>query len=218
MKDKTAWLAGASGLISLALLYAGYRTTGFQQDVLVSLFSTFLGAAIGLAVVNVFLDRRSKRIAAMPLAQLIQGPIAQFHDDFFITLGRNKFGTARFNELIDDYQNNGRDPVALSPEQRQGISEIIDEHKDRILQVTSDIDARLTDLINVLGWSFDANIISSALTCKQNISQFRAHIDPDTDRDRLRRIEMYLDIDAAAGGALERLYNVLGTSLRKGRE
>jgi hypothetical protein len=208
------WLALGFLVLSALLLWLASRQDPFISNVMLALFSATVSIAIALFIVNFLVDQRSKRIAAAPLVRLVQGPILHLHNEYFIRLGREKFGTHQFNSLIDAYQNNGRDPIALSPDQRERISEMIEDNKSEIISAAKSIDVRLSDLITVLGWSFDAKIIASALTCKQNISEMLSNIDPLDDVQRLKRTEMYLDIDASASGVLKRLVEVLGEDLK----
>lgn len=212
LKKQIIWIASAFGLLSLFALYIGITSEGKISEFSVSIFTTFLSLSIGLFLVNVFIDQKSRKVAAAPLARLVSLPIMSFHNDF-IKWGREKFGTADFNRILDIYSENNGDPIALSPDQRSRMSQIIVENKDLINDHFRLIDERMSDLINVLGWSFDAKIISAALNCKQNIAEFYENLDAVSDAESLTRIEMLFDTDSSSGALLEYLFSVLGQSL-----
>lgn len=215
LKKYILWIAVGFAFLTIAAFLAALGSDGFLSNAFLGIFSAFLSVTLALILVNIFIDQRSRRVAAAPLARLVSPPIIRFHNDF-ITWGRDRFGTARFNAMIDTYQDNGHDPVAFSPEERSGMSDMIDKNRDGVEKHFGIIDARMSDLIDVLGWSFDAKIISAALDCKQNIAEFLANIEPLDELQRNKRVEMYLDTDAASGAVLQRLYEVLGRELQFG--
>jgi hypothetical protein len=215
VKRYIGWMASGFLVLSGVFLVISAQFSGFWSDVSLSIFSALLSVTFALLLVNIFIDQRSRKIAAAPLTRLVSSPIVTFHNEF-ISYGRQRFGTANFNSLLDLYQANKRDPIALSPDQRAGMANLIDDNKDVIVSRVKEIDDRMTDLINVLGWSFDAKIIAAALNCKQNIAELMANITPKDDSENLSRIEMYLDIDGTAGAVLQLLYKVLGKELEFG--
>lgn len=199
-------------VLTIASLWGALETEGNNSNLLFSTFSIFGSVGLGLFLVNFLVDQKSRRIAAAPLSRLVSLPIMSFHNDF-IRWGREQFGITSFNAILDEYAANRGDPVALSPEQRDGMDKILDKNSAMIDEYFSLIDERMSDLINVLGWSFDAKIISAALSCKQNIAEFNENHDPTDASSRLKRIEMYLDTDGTSGAVLEHLYAVLGQPL-----
>lgn len=213
MKRYVIWLGVVFLLASALLLWAAKITTGFTSNALLAVFSASVSVGVALIIVNFLIDQRSRRIAAAPLVRLVRGPIADLHNDF-ISFGREKFGTAQFNTIIDAYEDNDCDPVAWSPEQRAALSEMIDQKKDQIVKAVGVVDSRLSDVISVLGWSFDAKIISSALHCKQNIAELLARIDPCDEAQRLKRTEMYFDLDTSASYVLKYLCDAIGEDLQ----
>jgi hypothetical protein len=207
-KLSIAFLVGA-----VVALVAAYYAGSFAQQALLNVFGTALSAAVGLFIVNVVLDKKSRRIAAGPLMQLIHEPITYYHNDLVIEAGRNKFGIPNYSKITDAYNANRGNPQVLSQSERIMFNELIEENITEINACIDDIDSRLSDMINVLGWSYDAKIISSALHCKRNILGFKSLANPANDAEKLRRIEYYIDIDTSSSAVIVTLANIYGKSI-----
>jgi len=149
-------LASAKLVIAVASLLAiacgvwAYFQTGYWQSLLLGLAGTSLSLSIGLIVVNLYLKLQEKRQAAIPLFKMIVPGIREFHNDYFIEKGRLKFGTPEFNALIHAYQDNKRDPKALSPAQRTGLYEIIESSRDDVVELLDKIDDQLKEMSFIL--------------------------------------------------------------------
>ncbi len=202
----------AFGIVTIASGLLATFLVGLAQQFAFSVFSAALSVTMAIAIVNVILDQKSRRLAAGPLARLVALPITDHHNSQ-ITWGREKFGTADFNALITKYEANGHNPIAFSPVERDQIDEMIDANIGDIEDQHNLIEERLREMIGVLGWSFDARIIAAALTCQQNIAEFNQNNPPIDDETKLKRIEMYIDIDSSATAALEFLVGVLGEQM-----
>lgn len=204
-----------AGLAVLAAVFGTgvFVTSGTLRDVILAIFGSLLGLISAALFTNVYLDRRSRRIAAAPLAQLVNEPIVRYHNDMFIELGRKTFGRGEFNRLIEMYDKNGRSPQAFSPAERAALSQMIQDNLAEIEWHVVQIDARMSDLITVLGWTFDPHIVGSALMCKYNISKFLLAKDGKNDDEQGSRIETYIDIDATASGVVRRLYGLINHPL-----
>jgi hypothetical protein len=199
----------------LLTVVSGFFTasqSGLAQQFGLAIFSASLSVAMAVAIVNLLLDQKSRKLAAGPLARLVSLPIVKHHNAQ-ILWGREKFGTADFNKLIDKYESNGHNPIAFSPSERDQFAQMISENIKDIESHHTVIEERLREMIGVLGWSFDAKIIAAALNCQQNIADFRLNNPPEDDNARLKLIEMYIDIDSSATTALSCLYAVLGKEM-----
>lgn len=213
MEHQIKRLAIAFLIGAMIALLAAYYAGSFVQQALLNVFGTALSAAVGLFIVNVVLDKKSRRIAAGPLMQLIHEPITYYHNDLVIEAGRNKFGIPNYGKITAAYNNNGGNPQVLSQPERAMFNELIEENIVEINSCIDDIDSRLSDLINVLGWSYDAKIISAALHCKRNILGFKSLSNPVSDTEKLKRIEYYIDIDTSSSTVIVTLSNIYGKSI-----
>lgn len=212
MTRYTLWISLGFFVLSALFLYASYVSVGWLQSALLGGFSTFLGASVGLVLVNVLLDKRSRRIATGPLLYLVMGPINRYHDELFLDAGWKKFGKDAFGVRINEFQNNDRLTTAWSPEDRRKMVELVEDQAESITETIDEIDLRLSDLLSVLGWNFDAKIVAAAITAKQEISIFRAATPPSSDEEAQTRVKAYFDIDAAANTVVHRLAEILRIS------
>lgn len=151
----------------------------------------------------------------MPLALLIETAVNRLHNDYFIGIAHNKFGSTRFSSLIDDYQNANRSPNAFSPEDKNALSIMILDHKDQIRAAVQDLDQRFSTLISVLGWSFDAKVVAAALEAKRNASELIAALDSEDPDQSDRLIEHWFDVDLTANATRRFLAEILELDLNK---
>jgi hypothetical protein len=202
-------------LAAIIAATAGYFTQGYWQALLINLSTTFLGLSIGLIVINHFLNRQEKRQAAIPMLEMIHPYVSELHNDHFIDPGRLKFGIPGFNALIDAYEQNGRTPAALSPEQRNGLYDLIKEHRLQATLLMDTIHDQLKEMTSLLGWSFSPRIITVSMRARLEIIKFKTLDFSDSDEAKLRACELYLDIDSICGGVLIEINSLLGLSVNQ---
>lgn len=202
-------------LCSAATAYAAWQfRTSWQSNLWLGASSAFFSVAIAVFVASVFLDYSARKKASGPLLLLVNTPIKKFHDDFFIQAGWDEFGKAEFGRHIDVFQENGRNCDAWSPEVRQRMVDLVERQEAEMVETLEQIDARLTDLINVLGWSFDPNIIGAAIQAKLNIAEFYSITPPKDDGDKRKRVELFFNIDASSNASVHMLYETIGGKRR----
>jgi hypothetical protein len=208
LRGQTLWLALAACAVSFAAAIGAYYANGYWQNLLLSVFGAFLSVLIALIVVNILLDRKSRKVAAGPLLGLVQDAIANFHNNYFMKVTIEHFGSADFKILLGKYSSNKANPNCFSPDERHKLAAMIEKNIIPMKEALSSVDDKLSVLVSVLGWSYDAKIIAAALTCKRNIAQFLS-ISNGEDADlSLRRTELYLDIDASAAAVIDMLANI----------
>lgn len=212
MQKLAYWIVLVFAILTTLSFAGAYAATGFLQNLALSFGSAFLSITLAISLVNLLLDQKSRKTAALPLARLVSLPIMAYHNDH-VDWCRNAFGIDEFEKMLGKYEKNNKDPIAFSPMEREVISNLIDAKMENILQHYDFIYERLQGMIGVLGWSFDADIISAALHCQQNIAEFRENMNPDDEKQKLKRIEMFFDVDSSSGGVLMRLFEVLEKEL-----
>ena len=201
------WLTTIVGIIGCV---AAYWMPPFFQGLLVEVGVTLLAFAMGLSFINVYLNTAEKKRAAIPLLQMIAPALSKLHNDFVIEKGRIEFGTPNFNALLDTYQENNRDPKALSPQQRDGLYNIVKTNRTDILNLIGELHDQLKEMSFILGWSFSPVVIRASLDCRLNIVKLQNLNFDDTTQAKLDACELFLDIDAQANAVLDDLKGLLG--------
>src|SRR5437870_11156574 len=115
-----AFSVGALVIAALTAWRAYLDTDPFRRDLLVGTSTTFLGVAIALAIVNVYLHEKSKQEAGNSLLKLIGPPIADYHNTFRRE-GQNLFGKTQFDQMIDRYVEANGNPNVFGPDERNKI-------------------------------------------------------------------------------------------------
>lgn len=187
----------------------GWKTTGYIHELLVGLFGTFGGLAAGLFVVNFYIDKGARKLAAASLALLIETAVNRFHNDYFVGISHARFGSTKFGSMIDDFVKAKRAATAFSPDDRAALKEMILGHRDQIKLALQDLDQRFSTLITVLGWIFDSKIIAAGLETKRNASELIAAFDSEDPDQETRLIEFWFNVDASANSTRRFLAEVL---------
>ena len=204
-----------SFIASIAAGVGGYYapSQGYWQALLINLATTIFGLGVGLVVINHYLSRREKKMAAIPMLKMIEPSVGELHNEFFIKPGRLKFGIPGFIALIDAYHDNGHTPDALSPEQRNGLYELIKQHRAKSLVLMESIHDQLREMTSLLGWSFSPKIITISMQVRLDIVNFKNLELDDTDKAKLKACELCLDIDAGCGNVLDEIHKLLDHSV-----
>ncbi|MCH7686316.1 MAG: hypothetical protein IH899_06505 [Planctomycetes bacterium] len=197
-------LAVASGI-------GAYFCSGFCQSALLSTAEVLAGLGLALVVVNGFLNQDERKRAAVVLLRMVHEDVVEYHR-LFIQKGRDKFGIPVWNGIIDSMNENQRKPEALAPEQRQQVTEMIDENSESLLVTTKSIDERFREVSYVLGWNFHPSVTRDCMQTRLEIDKFRTLLSSeDLDEEQcLKKIELYFDIDANASAVLDRLARICG--------
>lgn len=203
-------IAILSFLLAIGLAAAGYfASSAYIGGLLANIASTFLGLSIGLYIVNIYLDRESKRAAVTSLLKLI-APSIQGHHNALLHEAWNRFGKPQWGEIIGRYTENGGDPRALTPEERQKIYDMVKAGKVKYDSTFTTLEAELKELALILGWSFDPGILSASFNCRYAITKLRAATFDDSEEAKLEVCEHFLDTEFTSSLVFHGLVELLG--------
>jgi hypothetical protein len=180
--------------------------------------SASLAVFLGLVTVNLVLNSRDRRMAAAPLLSLIANLHEKLHNELFIRAGWDKFGSARFGQLIDMYTESKGSPEAFAPEELESLYQMIISKKAELIDVYSKIEANARDMAAILGWGYDARILGAILSVRSNILSFMnllalpAHDQPS----KKKIVEHYLDIEGSMSAWGMGLAKKLGSGVKFG--
>ncbi len=209
MKGKELIATGGALFAAIIVATIAYFTSGYWTSLFLNLASTLIGIGVGIALINVYFDVKSRRRAIQPLLQLITPSIAKVHNSL-LRRGFDNFGMPQFKEIMDRYHVNNRDPRALSPDERNKLYDIVKSDKNGVLALYDMLESDLRELTIVLGWSFDPQILASAFACRYAITKMRSVVFDDSDQCKLDVCEQFLDVDGAASLVFARLVKVTG--------
>jgi len=204
--------------IGLYLIVGAYWLTGYFQNVALAISSVALGFGIAFLVVNVFLNEEEKKKAAMVLLQLVHESIVKNHEEIFLGKGRDAFGIPEWSSIIQAMNANGRNPDALSPEQRTKVIELIRNQESEIIEVYLSIEEQFKEIGYILGWSFSPQLVRDCMLTRMEITEFRVliSIENPSDEQKMKIIEKYFDIDADSSSVLVLLASILGHDIVNG--
>ena len=200
------------GAIAAAIFAS--RSSGFTQSLLLSTAEILAGFALALFIVNGLLNQEERKKAAAVLLQMVHRDIIDYHN-LFIGAGQDTFGIPVWHGIIDAMNTNRRKPEALAPEHRNQVLEIIAAHSDTISPLLKSIDERFREVTYVLGWTFDPKLTRDCMLTRLEIDQLRTllALNEPTPEQKLKKIELYFDIEADSTAVLKNLAQVCGVKL-----
>lgn len=209
MKGKEWILAIVFLLVAVAFAVTGHRVTDYWQALCINLATTCLGLAAALVVLNVYLDLSTRKAAIRPLLQLV-APTMRDHQNALLDTAWNRFGKPQFKEIITRYTKNNGDPRALTPQERNGIYEMVKEDRDSLFARMDKLELELKELALLLGWSFKPGILKSSFSCRYAIVRLRAIEFDDSDQSKLDACEHFLDLSFMAHSVFAQLVDFIG--------
>ncbi len=196
--------------LAVSLGIASYRVSNpFQEAWLIELASLALGLSLALFIVNIYLDRKSRRAAVTPLLMLV-APSIRDHNNAFLKDVWDLFGKPQFDALMRRYAEYHRDPKALSSDERERLYAHIKSRWAPLAPVLDRLDNDLRELSMLLGWSFSSRVLGSCFACRFAIASLRQITFDDSSEAKLRAVEQYLDIASSAFAVFDALVHMLG--------
>lgn len=181
-------------LAALAGVAAYYSTSNFFQSYLIEVSATFLSVAVGVVVVNIYLDRASRKGPTKLILALSNEAIVSFHNTY-INLLLTKFGKSELQAFADIYINTNGDPKALSPNIRSQIYELAKMKENELTKLLHDLEGALTEITSLAGWDLDTQLLESTLKARTAIRQYRKLSFDDSDDAKEKLTEALLNID-----------------------
>ena len=197
-------------ILGVAIIYYGERlTSSYYQSVAANLGTGVIALAAGIALVNVYFDYHARRRAVRPLLKLVTPSIQKHHNDL-LQEAWNVFGKPQFGELLSRYASNNGDPLALAPDERRKLYDMVKPKKKTHDDLLLKLDAELKELSFILGWSFDASILESSFSCRFAITKFLTTTCDDTDQSVKDICEQFLDIAFMSHQVFDGLVTIIG--------
>lgn len=207
LKEKLIWINAV--LFVAAGVGAHFAPILFWQPMLINLSTTFFAIAAGVIVVNIYLDRDSRRGAVVSLLQLSDRAIADFHDAF-LEMVWTRFGKDEWDEIIDGYVRGNGDVMTIKPGYRKWLYELAKDRRDKFSPMIQDLDDSLQEIISLVGWSLDAELLAFALRGRNAIRLYRGIPYDDTDEAEAKITEHLIDMNLQASFARSRLMDLSG--------
>jgi hypothetical protein len=214
IRGKEVGLSLTSFAVGASIAAGAYFTEGYWQSMLLDLAIAFVALGAGLMVINFYLDMRARKSALEPMLELVEESIQQHHNDLMDRAWAS-IGKPQFSDLVDRYVERGRDPLALTPSERDAIYEMVKSDRDNLHRLQDHLDEQLKELTLILGWSFDPRILQHAFSCRSAIARMRTLDFDDTDATKREVCQMFLDIDISAFGLHGHLAEAIGLKARE---
>lgn len=191
---KIRFTIAATFLFIICAIGAYYAPLIFWQPLLINIATTFFAAAVGIILVNIYLDKESRKGAVVSLLQLSQSAIADFHDHV-LDLAWTKFGKDEWGDLIVAYVKSEGDAMTIKPGFRQWIYELAKPDSQKLGPLIQKVDDSMQEIISLVGWSLDPDLLAFALRTRNSIRLYRGIPFDDSEEAKCKITEHLLDID-----------------------
>lgn len=153
------------------ILFAG-RLKGYWQNLSLTLSSVALGLGAALLIVNWLLNTKERSAAASVLVTLVREDVTRYHE-LFTKKGHAKFGIDNWSAILNNMNQEYKDPTVLRDTDKDTIVRIIAENKDRLRDITSEIQKKFRELSLMLGWDFHPDLFEDVLVGRSEIYRFQ---------------------------------------------
>jgi hypothetical protein len=209
IRGKEVVLAAASFTAGVGMAAAAFWVEGYWRSMLLDLGMVFVTLAAGLIVVNLYLDRSARKSAMEPLIELIETSIQEHHNDL-MDKAWERIGKPQFNQLVDRYLENDRDPLALTPDERDAIYNLVKFNRENLALLHHRLEEDLRELALIMGWSFDPKILEHVFRCRYSIARMRNVSFDDSDAAKREVSGLLLNIDLDAFSVHSHLAHAVG--------
>lgn len=208
MKLRVAALIGIIGLAFFVVAF--FVTRAPWNSFFLGLSGNMITLALGIVIVNQYLESRTRKSAVRSLLAMSDQYIASFHN-YWLNLCWAKFGRDQFGDIAEEYiSSNGR-PNALRDDVRESIYDIY-KNNTQLHEHIRKLEEALIELSRMAGWSLDPSILESCLNARTSISKLGAVPLDDSSKSKSKITEHLLDTDLQTGMVRAALMNVAGVT------
>jgi hypothetical protein len=176
----------------VVLILGAHQKDTYIQSLYANGGVTFIGLAVALWIVNIYLDRRSRNAAKHALFELVGESLSDINNKF-LRCAHDYYGSPKLDELTDTFQKNERSATALSLNQRAELWRLLQNNSTTLDPLLQRLDGELKELCNLVGWSFDPRLLYLAVSCRTAIAQYTRTKSGTSDDDIKLGCENFLE-------------------------
>lgn len=184
------------------------------NNLLVGLAGNLFAVALGIVIVNQYLESSSRKRAVKALLTLSDQVIAEFHNHW-MNICWAEFGRDKYGEIAAEYIRSNGKPEAIKEEVRHQIYAIYKD--DLVLQnYVRKLDEVLAEVSRLAGWSLDPSFLAECLRGRIAISRLFSTILDGSILAVNSVTEQILDIDLLANASRQMLIQMAGIKTEDG--
>lgn len=203
------WLA--LFIIVVATIFFGLSFEIVQPEfnsLFIGLAGNLLAVALGIIIVNQYMESHSRKRAVKALLTLSNKVIADFHNHW-MNISWAKFGRDRYGEIASEYVRSEGKPEAIQEDTRQGIYSLY-KNDPFIQNYIRKLDEVLVEVSRLAGWSLDADVLAECLKARIAISTLSSVKLDDSALAVNTVTEQVLDVDLFTQAARSMLMEIAG--------
>jgi hypothetical protein len=205
---KSLLVVGSFVLAIASIAAAYFCPSPFWQAVGINVGTSFMSLGVALLVVNVYLERSSRKGAVTSLLVLGHTAIADFHN-FFLERCWSQFGMDEWSKAYGEYMKSEGDPSAVRQDVRDFLYDLAKSNAGMRTRVDR-LSETLSELSRLVGWDLDPDLLRACLESRTAIYRLHDVEYDDSDKSKAAVTEHLLDADVHSQVARKLLMKIAG--------
>lgn len=183
-------------------------TEPYLQALLLSVSVALLQLVLGIVIVNLYIDRKSKKNIALSFLGAADKSIATYHNTFLEVIWA-EFGQKKWQEILTEYIRNNGDSITIPTNEKQRVFNVVKNNYDNIRKLLFNSGEQMSEMSKSGILTFDDQLHSHAWAAKESARRF-LRIDINAkDVDITEVFECCVDFDLHTQNVRARLYDLI---------
>lgn len=180
----------------------------YLQALSMSISVALLQLVLGIVIVNLYIDRKSKKNIALSFLGAADKSIATYHNTFLEVIWA-EFGQKKWQEIITEYIRNNGDSITIPTNEKQRVFNVVKNNYDNIRKLLFNSGEQMSEMSKSGILTFDDQLHSHAWAAKESARRF-LRIDINAkDVDITEVFECCVDFDLHTQIVRARLYDLI---------
>lgn len=183
-------------------------TNTYMQTLSLSISVSLLQLVLGIVIVNLYIDKKSKSNIARAFLVTADRCIATYHNTFLDVIG-GEFGQKQWREIITEYLNGHGDPSIIALNERKRVFDVVKNNYETIKTLLYNSGEQMSEMTKSGILTFDDQLHSHAWAAKETARRF-LKIDINAEDVNVTDVfECCVDFDIHTQIVRSRLYDLV---------
>ena len=180
----------------------------YLQTLSMSISVALLQLVLGIVIVNLYIDKKSKKNIARSFLAPADRCIATYHNTFLDVIDA-EFGQKQWREIITEYWNGNGDPSIIALNERKRVYNVVKNNYETIKGLLYNSGEQMADMTRSGILTFDAQLHTHAWAAKESARRF-LRIDINAKEVDITEVfECCVDFDLHTQIVRARLYDLI---------
>lgn len=146
-------------------------TNTYMQTLSLSISVSLLQLVLGIVIVNLYIDKKSKSNIARAFLVPADRCIATYHNTFLDVIGE-EFGQKQWREIITEYLIGNGDPSIIALNERKRVFDVVKNNYEKIKALLYNSGEQMSEMTKSGILTFDDQLHSHAWAAKETARRF----------------------------------------------